>query len=396
MKMNEFKEPVRIRLKNLKSGCKSIYLDFYMKGRKREYKFLNLYLHPELSKEDKEWNKRQLQLANAIKSRYIIQIQNREYGFHDNEQSSKSNFIEYCRHLIDEYRKNHQNSCAVLLEYAVKRMIRYKGENITFEDIDKKFLVGFIDFLNRDIRDFDRKPSAKCRMARPISEGYKVVIYARIMTALNKAVRENIITINPGKNIENKIKPKKVQNTRCYLTLEEIQKLINLPYRIKNDVKRAFLFCCFCGLRFSDVRQIRWKDIKKGKDGFMQLETRIQKTKQDLYLPLSDNAIRWLPEKGETNEDEMIFSNLPKQASHADQILKTLIRKAGINKHVTFHVARHTFATLTLSFGADIYTISKLLGHTKIETTQIYAKIVDENKRKAVNLIPRCDFTART
>ena len=76
------------------------------------------------------------------------------------------------------------------------------------------------------------------------------------------------------------------------------------------------------------------------------------------------------------------------QASNADSRLKTLISHAEITKHVTFHVARHTFATLTLQYGADLYTVSKLLGHSNIRTTQIYAKIVDESRRRAVNLIP--------
>ena len=83
-----------------------------------------------------------------------------------------------------------------------------------------------------------------------------------------------------------------------------------------------------------------------------------------------------------------MFYKLPDQVTNVDVRLKTLVKNAGITKHVTFHVARCTFATLTLSYGADLYTVSKLLGHSNVRTTQIYAKIVDENKRKAVNLMP--------
>lgn len=88
-------------------------------------------------------------------------------------------------------------------------------------------------------------------------------------------------------------------------------------------------------------------------------------------------------------EDSRVFYKLPDQVTNADVRLRTLVKKAEISKHVTFHVARHTFATLTLSYGADLYTVSKLLGHSSVRTTQIYAKIVDESKRKAVNLIPK-------
>lgn len=392
MSTSKIKEPVRIRFKNLKSGNKSIYLDIYMKGGTREYKFLNLYLHPEETKEDKIWNRQQLQLANAIKAKYIIQIQNGEHGFKESESKLNMNFIDYCRNIINEYRYNNHNSCAVLLECALKRIIRYKGNRITFGQINKAFLIGFIEFLNTDQRDFDRNSSKEHKSGKLISEDYKFMLFARIMTVLNRAVREDIISKNPGKYIEAGLKPKHIQKNRCYLTLSEIQSIIKTPHRMQNDVKRAFLFCCFCGLRFSDVRKITWQELHKGKDGFIQLETHMKKTRQAIYLPLSANALRWIPPKGNAKDEERIFKNLPKQASHANQTLKTLTRKAGIEKHITFHVARHTFATLTLSFGADIYTVSKLLGHTKVQTTQVYAKIIDENKRKAVNLIPICDI----
>ncbi len=88
-------------------------------------------------------------------------------------------------------------------------------------------------------------------------------------------------------------------------------------------------------------------------------------------------------------DDSRVFYLLPEQPGNADARLKTLVKHAGINKKVTFHVGRHTFATLTLTYGADLYTVSKCLGHCNIRTTQMYAKIVDENKRKAVNLIPK-------
>ena len=91
MSTSKIKEPVRIRFKNLKRGNKSIYLDIYMKGGTREYKFLNLYLHPEETKEDKIWNRQQLQLANAIKAKYIIQIQNGEHGFKESESKLNMN-----------------------------------------------------------------------------------------------------------------------------------------------------------------------------------------------------------------------------------------------------------------------------------------------------------------
>ena len=385
---NNLKEPVKLRYKALKDGNQSIYLDCYVNGI-REYKFLSLYLRPENSRENKLWNREQLRLANAIKAQYIIDIQNGEYGFKDRNRSRKLNFITYCEEMAAEYDANGQNSCAVLMRSAIKRMTDYKGKNITFNHIDKDFLIGFIEYLNSDIRDFDKAAKGKNRKPKPLSNVYKEALFARIMVALNKAERDGIILKNPGKDIDRKLKPHSEQKTRCYLTLEEIQRIIETEYKPDNDIKPAFLFCCFSGLRYSDVSKLTWKEITASQDGYAQIETTMQKTGKSITIPLSDNALKWLPERKGNLPESRIFYKLPDQVNNADVRLRTLIKKAGISKHVTFHTARHSFATLTLTYGADLYTVSKLLGHANIRTTQVYAKIVDESKRKAVNLIPK-------
>ena len=382
------KEPIKLRFKQLKDGNQSIYLDCYVNGI-REYKFLNLYLRPDTSRENKMWNKEQLRLANAIKAQYIIDIQNGEFGFKDRNRTRKLSFLTYCEDMAAEYEANGQTSCAVLMRSAVKRMTAYKGKNITFNHIDKEFLIGIIEYLNSDIRDYDKESKDKKRKPKPLSEVYKEAMFARIMVALNKAERDGIIVKNPGKDIDRKLKPHAEQKSRCYLTLDEIQKIIDTEYKPDNDIKPAFLFCCFSGLRYSDVQKLTWGEITVSPEGYAQIETNMQKTGKDITIPLSDNALKWLPERSDQPSASRIFYKLPDQVTNADVRLRTIIKKAGITKHVTFHVARHTFATLTLTYGADLYTVSKLLGHSNIRTTQIYAKIVDESKRKAVNLIPK-------
>ena len=369
---NNLKEPVKLRYKALKDGNQSIYLDCYVNGI-REYKFLSLYLRPENSRENKLWNREQLRLANAIKAQYIIDIQNGEYGFKDRNRSRKLNFITYCEEMAAEYDANGQNSCAVLMRSAIKRMTDYKGKNKTFNHIDKDFLIGFIEYLNSDIRDFDKAAKGKNRKPKPLSNVYKEALFARIMVALNKAERDGIILKNPGKDIDRKLKPHSEQKTRCYLTLEEIQKIIETEYKPDNDIKPAFLFCCFSGLRYSDVSKLTWKEITVSQDGYAQIETTMQKTGKSITIPLSDNALKWLPEREGNLPESRIFYKLPDQVNNADVRLRTLIKKAGISKHVTFHCSRHSFATLTLTYGADLYTVSKLLGHANIRTTQVYA-----------------------
>lgn len=374
--------------KALKNGNQSIYLDCYLGSGQREYKFLNLYLRPGKTREDKEWNKSQMELATAIKSQYIVDIQNGVYGFKDLNRTRKLNFIDFLQRMSDNYAKSGQKACHTLMESAIKRLIRYKGKNINFNQVDKEYLIGFIDYLNHETNDFDTRISDEKREKKPLSDVYKEALFARVMVALNKAEREGIIIKNPGKEIDNRLKPHAKESTRCYLTLKEVKKIIETPYTPDNDVKPAFLFCCFSGLRHSDLLKLTWGEIKQTADGQYQIETMMKKTKHNVAVPLSENALSFLPERGEAKDNDRVFSKLPDQPGNADA-RKTLIRHAGIDKKVSFHVGRHTFATLTLTYGADLYTVSKLLGHSNIRKTQIYAKIVDENKRKAVNLIPK-------
>lgn len=383
----QVKEPVKIRFKKLKNGNTSIYLDLYLNG-VREYEFLNIYLRPEESRADKLWNKEQLRLANAIKAERIVSIQNGEFGFKDIKRTRKLNFIQYLENMAANYEENGQTACGILMRSCIRRLVNYKGKAIPFSSVTKEYLIGFIDFLNNEKYDFDKRGRKRADKPRKLSGVYKEALYARVMVALNKAEREGIILKNPGKSINASLKPHAEEKTRAYLTLDEVKKIAETEYRPKNDVKPAFMFACFTGLRYSDIYKLTCGELTVGPDGTMRLDTKMKKTKKDIFIPLSDNAIAWLPERGDAHDEAHVFYRLPDQVGNADARLRTLVNKAGIKKHVSFHVARHTFATLRLTYGADLYTVSKLLGHANMRTTQIYAKIVDEKKRKAVNLIP--------
>ena len=171
------------------------------------------------------------------------------------------------------------------------------------------------------------------------------------------------------------------QRQRTYLTIDEVKRLIATPTRCVT-IKRAFLFACFTGLRISDLSQLRWKDIHtSGKD--VSLSIQMKKTRRCVCIPLSTNALRWLPTRCESTK---VFP-LPSHLGAVNAPLKTWVRKAGIDKTVTFHTSRHTFATMEITLGADLYVVSKLLGHSSITTTQIYADIVDSKRIEAVRLM---------
>jgi len=198
--------------------------------------------------------------------------------------------------------------------------------------------------------------------------------------ALKQGFKDGILT----SDLYEKIKPIKQDETnREYLSMEELQNLANTPCTMPL-LKKAALFSALTGLRFSDIQKMVWSEVRHSKSEGYFLQFRQQKTKGAEVLPISEQAYALLGEKGLA--DSKVFEGLL-YSSYVNVHLKKWVLKAGITKDITFHSFRHTFATLQLSLGTDLYTVSKMLGHREIETTQIYAKIMDKTKREAANKI---------
>ena len=385
----KLKEPVRIRFKQLSNGNQSIYLEYYTGdvirkenyvGGKRKYEFLKLYLIPERTREDKAKNEATLALAKAIQSRRIVEVQNDAHGF-QNTNKSRVNLLDYLENIGKQSAEQGSRNYARTVLNTVRALRLFRGDYIAFRDVDKEFLSEFTDYLRQ-------MPKASkygvLKTGGRLSNNSVVSYYGTLRTAINRAYKEGIITVNPTKEFDFASKVRQEPSRREYLTLDELKTLINTECR-HEIVKRAFLFSCLCGLRVSDIRKLRWCDLQRS-GGRVRIEITMQKTKEPLYLPISDEALKWLPERGEANDSDFIFP-----LTHEGTVNDTLhhwAKVAGITKHISFHVARHTHATMMLTLGADLYTVSKLLGHKNIATTQIYAKIVDKKKEEAIGLIP--------
>ena len=176
--------------------------------------------------------------------------------------------------------------------------------------------------------------------------------------------------------------PQKERVERSYLELKDIQKLIATPSD-RPEIARAFLFSCFTGLRQSDVKNLLWKNIN---DNTIQIEQ--QKTKSKLVIPLSQTALNILDTGNVLHFPESKIFKLNNDRTKINRALVRWFKKAEINKKAFYHLSRHTFATLNLTSGNEIYTVSKLLGHKSLKTTEIYAKIIDEKKKQAVDNLP--------
>lgn len=366
------KEPVRLREKELANGVRSLYLDIYVNG-KRSYEFLKLYLIPETNPQAKVQNENTMRAANTIKLNRILEITNNKAGLKNTSIRAKillKDWMETFRQAQEQKGVKDQK----LIHNTVHALTAY-NINVAMRDVNRDYIIGLTNFLRNDYRS----PRGKKL------KDYSVINYLGCLrNALDMAVREDVIADNPIMKLSAQDKVKAPESQREYLTVEEVQQLeaTDSPYP---HIKQAFLFACYTGLRCSDVRSITWGKIVKDGEKY-RLHTVRFKTKRPFYIPLSKKSMQWMPERGDKTDDDLIFENIPVQVN-TKLYLKPWLDKAGITKPITFHCSRHTFGTMMLTLGADIYTTSKLMGHTKVEVTQIYAKIINKKKDDAVSLI---------
>lgn len=366
------KEPVKLRMKELADGSQSLYLDYYIDG-KRSYEFLKLYLLPGKGAQVKMQNDATLTAANTIKLNRILEYTNNKAGLKSTSIKGKIALRKWMETFqISQAKRGIKDKDVI--HNTINAISQYNID-IAMKDIDRKYCIGLINFLRNDYR------TAK---GERIKEYTAINYIGCLRNALNMAVREDVIPANPLKQLSAQDKIKAPESKREFLTIEEVKKLEETPNKY-DTAKRAFLFGCYCGLRISDIRKLRWKDLMYD-GGQCRISIVMQKTKSPIYLPISKKALRWIPERKDANDNAVLFPGLRRQVN-ATKYLTPWMEAAGIIKPVTFHSSRHTFATMMLTLGVDIYTVSKLLGHSKIETTQIYAKIINKKKDDAVNLI---------
>ena len=374
-KSGRLKEPVRVRTKKLADGSESYYLDIYVDG-KRSYEFLKMYHLPEVNAAVREQNRATRAAVETIKSQRIIDITNSKAGIKTKSAWAKLALADWMeRFYALQERKGIRN---IEKLRSVIKVVNQYGRNTKMGDIDKKWALGFIDWIQH---------TYKGRTGRPVSQGTVVSYISQLSIALNAAVRAECLGENPFMRLSAAERVKKPESKRQFLTIEEMKTLIATDCR-SEIVKQAYLFSCYSALRLSDIENLRWKDLVCN-DGRYMIATVQQKTSTPIYTPLSKNAIRWLPERKTDNDNALIFAALPSSRPTTNKILKQWVKKAGIDKKITYHTSRHTFGTMMMTVGADLYTTCKLMGHADVRTTQIYAKIVDSKKIEAVGMVDK-------
>lgn len=359
-----------------KTSRVTLYLEYYKGYTKlpngkikhdRDYEYLDYFLYDKpKNPAEKQHNKENLKSAEAVKAQKILEVQNGTYGF-NNTHKLNTNFIEYFKKLTEErYQSlgNYGNWDSTL-----KHLLNYTSATTTFKDITPEFCEGFKDYLLNKV---------KTKTGNGLSQNSSSSYFNKFKATLNQAFDDKIINENPAKRVKS-IKAEETE--REYLNQEEIQALMKAECRYE-VLKNAFLFSCFTGLRWSDINTLTWSKIQEFEGGY-KVQFKQQKTKGVEYLDITTNALQYIGERG--NPEDRVFTGL-KYSAYMNTALSQWVLRAGITKQITFHCARHTYATFLLTKGVDIYTVSKMLGHRELKTTQIYTKVIDQKKRDAVNV----------
>ncbi|MFD2939120.1 tyrosine-type recombinase/integrase [Flavobacterium notoginsengisoli] len=289
----------------------------------------------------------------------------------EQKERGKEDFIKYIAATAAKRHARSSKSVQIHWERTKEFLKSYSAGSLIFSQIDSRMAEDFKLFL----------------LAAPCGGGKKGIIssntaatyFSVFKAALKQAFIDGYLTVD----LSSKVKGIPEQESRReYLTIEELNTMASRPCE-KDVLKRAALFSALTGLRHSDIQKLRWKEISL-ENGMAKLHFTQKKTKGVEYMPISEQALQLCGEP--RLPEQLVFEDLT-DPSWISRPLKKWVESAGIKKNITFHCFRHTFATLQLSSGTDIYTVSKMLGHTNVKTTQIYAKVIDEKKNKASQAI---------
>jgi len=380
---------VTLRQKPISKGRKSLYLDFYppiqlqkpVRNKKGELvtetrrEFLGLYIESKpRTPIEKQDNRQTLLLAEQIRQKRDNELNKPEvYTAFELEQlqvkeKGELSFIAYYEQQMEKRKGKNYDVWFSAFNY----LNDFTSGNLKFADLNEKFCNDYKEYL----QNAKSKRSHKTTLSQNTAHSY----FNKFKATLKQAFKDKIIQHDLNALIE---PIKQADTKRVFLSLDELNQLVkaDCPNPI---LKQASLFSALTGLRFSDIEKLKWNEVIhiNGQGYFIQFKQK--KTKSNEFLPISEQAYNLLGKPKEPQQK--VFEGL-KYSAHQNSILLKWAINAGIHKHLTFHCFRHTYATLQLQGGTDIYTVSKMLGHKDLKTTQIYAKVVDEAKRQATNKI---------
>lgn len=369
----------------LSDGRDSLYLEFYFgkveatskngtsyQKNERRNEILGLYLwQAPRTPLERQQNKETLEIAKRIRFERGQELLERAEGYRL-KKDRIINFHDWYAAYLETYDKTDKNKIRRAHECFVD-FLNSRNDYVKFvarlapEQITKEMVFGFTEYLQRHFNG--ETPHT---------------LYARFKKVILAAVEKDVIRKNPCHGVSIKIDKNKL--TKDVLSIEEVKRLIATPVERENpNIRRAFIFCLYCGLRWCDVKDLTFANVDYANRllRFEQSKTKGHSSASGVVIPLNNGLLDLI---GEGKRDDLIFP-LP---SHT-MCLKALrhwTKRAGIDKHITWHCARHSFATNILSNGANIKTVASLLGHSDLRHTEKYTRAVDSLKEAAINSLP--------
>jgi len=363
------KNNVVLREKKVAKGNLSLYLDIYREGI-RDYEFLRLYViaNPRTPTE-RQTNKETLELAEKIRTKRESELNHSSFGMVA-PTKQKVRYLDFAENYIKSYTKKDLRMIQAVNErfkdFLTAKLPGIKISNLLLSQIDKPMLDRFVDYLKE----------------KSTGEGGHSY-FKRFKKILKSAVDAGNITKSPADKVEYKTSE---GLRKDILSNEEIILVAKTPCQNQNIVK-AFILCCCTGLRFCDVKELKYSHIDLAAKKIRMDQA---KSGKPVIVDLNTTASKIIGSSGDP--DALVFI-LPSHNACNDTV-SAWVKRAGINKHITWHCARHSFAVnlLTSPEKPDIKTVSSSLGHTSLKHTEKYTRVVDELKKKAVNALPDYDF----
>lgn len=366
---------VTLRTRPIKNGTQlSFYLDYYpgyrdeesMKTIRHESLGIYIYAKPKNQRE-KLYNETMTEKAEAVRCNRFESIVNERYDFFDRNKL-RGSFLDYFKKKADKKNTKWQN--------VYKYFEKFVEGKCTFEEINVDLCVKFMEFLLTTTQL--KHPTVK--LHTNTASGY----WSTFRAVLHTAYRDHKIKDNPNGYLD---RIDTIPTEKEHLSQQELITLAETPCK-HQVLKGAFLFSCLTGLRKSDIMALTWNKIQPYGDGGMFITVRMQKTKQLIKNPISEEALELIgfhDEDADRKPTDKVFVGL--RNCMTQKPLKDWLDASGITKHISYHCSRHTFGSLQADAGTSIYAIQRMLGHKNVETTQIYADMSDETKKASVNRI---------
>ena len=380
----------KLGAKILSDGRVSLFLDYYFgyrmvyneakdkdvakKDRKRETLKLYLWQAPRTPLE-RQQNKDTLELAKKIRFEKGQELLESVEGYRLKKDRS-INFLDYFQAYNDRYTKKDIR----MMQIALQRFKDFLSDTQEYnkfslfikpEQLNKDMIIAFTEYLQ----------------SRSIGEGAKS-IYQRFKKVINYAIEHDVMIKNPCIGVSIKVDDQILR--KDVLSLEEVQQLISTHYDNENpNIRRAFIFCLYTGLRFCDVKDITFKNVDFSNKllKFEQSKTKGHSSNSGVVIPLNDGLISLIGEPPTDRDIDTLIFPLPSYEMCLKAI-KRWVKRAGINKYISWHCARHSFAVNILNNGANIKTVASLLGHSGLKHTEKYTRAVDKLKEEAINSLP--------